>query len=821
MEIGEKGHSFSPIIFSGNKRQQKYFQEMQLFVLDFDDNIDYQITKIKCQSLGLPILFSYQTLSARPDYQKYRVVLCHVVSVKDGGLADLILKMLKVMFPEADKLCFEISRMFLGGKGIIEMNPDATFSLDELIRQFEIYMRSTDPSNYTKKLARFASKYGIALLGKYNLNVCTLSEGENDVTRRNSIKYIIEIPLSASKIVIYGENKKRNSSSREYVSNRKLEKITEDELCEKCRLYREFLSGLWLHHGERFLLMTNLINMKGKRRQFLEKVREYYGDERYYAAERDYNYCTERNYKPENCEGNCPYCEDCVHEKNICLTLSGRRTITKLPTEEEYVSLQESFEYMKEALDCAVRSQEKSIHLIYGQTGIGKTRAYMRLIREEKHPLLIAVPTVNLKLEIANSLLDEITMILSHKDLPFPNELREIISNLYERGLYREAKGKIYEYAEQLPKGMERMRIEKYLHYEEVLKKKGHVITTHAMLNNISAADLANYTIIVDEDILLTMLKNTKKVSVGDVKKALEKGLITGDTAEDLRQLLSMQDGTFLKSRNSEQSDYISKKKLDECGITGNINELFSAGSYHLDGQEIEYFVPKILPGQKIIIMSATMNEAVYRLFFNTRDIKVYPTPKVKYKGKVVQHSYYSLSRTNLKELAKGYVGERELFQEIGKYAPNAEYGISFKEYDEILNSNLHFGNSAGVDFLKGKDGMIIGTPHLDESCYKLVGCYLNISVNSEECKLRRQKVRYNGYEFMMMTYEEKNLRELQLYMISSELEQCIGRSRLLRTDATVYVFSNFPCAQAKLVQEDYLKNTEEADVLLRAHPQK
>ncbi|WP_277405532.1 hypothetical protein [Lacrimispora xylanisolvens] len=56
------------------------------------------------------------------------------------------------------------------------------------------------------------------------------------------------------------------------------------------------------------------------------------------------------------------------------------------------------------------------------------------------------------------------------------------------------------------------------------------------------------------------------------------------------------------------------------------------------------------------------------------------------------------------------------------------------------------------------------------------------------------------------MTYKQRELRALQLYFIGKELEQSIGRARLLRNNCKVVVFSNFPCEQAELVQEDYLE---------------
>ena len=57
------------------------------------------------------------------------------------------------------------------------------------------------------------------------------------------------------------------------------------------------------------------------------------------------------------------------------------------------------------------------------------------------------------------------------------------------------------------------------------------------------------------------------------------------------------------------------------------------------------------------------------------------------------------------------------------------------------------------------------------------------------------------------MTFEDELLREIQMYSMESEQEQCVGRARLLREDCTVYLFSSFPCEQAELDFRDYLKS--------------
>lgn len=67
------------------------------------------------------------------------------------------------------------------------------------------------------------------------------------------------------------------------------------------------------------------------------------------------------------------------------------------------------------------------------------------------------------------------------------------------------------------------------------------------------------------------------------------------------------------------------------------------------------------------------------------------------------------------------------------------------------------------------------------------------------------QVVEHNGYRFWFNTFTDENLRSVQFWMIESELEQAIGRARLLRHDCTVHLFSNFPLKQSEMVTEfDY-----------------
>ena len=101
-----------------------------------------------------------------------------------------------------------------------------------------------------------------------------------------------------------------------------------------------------------------------------------------------------------------------------------------------------------------------------------------------------------------------------------------------------------------------------------------------------------------------------------------------------------------------------------------------------------------------------------------------------------------------------------------------------------------------GFDYLKGKDIAVAGTFHVREFVYKLLAFQLGFNIYHN---LHYQEVTYGGYKFWFTTYADEKLRNIQFWIIESELEQAVGRARLLREDCTVSLFANFPLAQAQL----------------------
>ena len=118
----------------------------------------------------------------------------------------------------------------------------------------------------------------------------------------------------------------------------------------------------------------------------------------------------------------------------------------------------------------------------------------------------------------------------------------------------------------------------------------------------------------------------------------------------------------------------------------------------------------------------------------------------------------------------------------------------------------LHFGNTDGSNILEGKDILVVGTPYHADFLYKLAAFTMGLDFDEDE-EVGPQVVTHNGYRFRFTTFQNEDLQHLQFWMIESELEQAVGRARLLRNSCKVHLFSNFPLSQAKMVDGfDYSK---------------
>lgn len=139
-EVGEHGCTFSPAIYDSKRRKENYIGQ-QLIGLDFDNGITFAEIKNIADHYRLPILFAYKTFSYTEEHEKFRVVFALSDMIYDAFTVEAILAMFMKIFGECDKACKDSSRMFFGGKGLLELADEPIeISGDDILIAFVAYL---------------------------------------------------------------------------------------------------------------------------------------------------------------------------------------------------------------------------------------------------------------------------------------------------------------------------------------------------------------------------------------------------------------------------------------------------------------------------------------------------------------------------------------------------------------------------------------------------------------------------------------------------------------------------------------------------------
>lgn len=215
--------------------------------------------------------------------------------------------------------------------------------------------------------------------------------------------------------------------------------------------------------------------------------------------------------------------------------------------------------------------------------------------------------------------------------------------------------------------------------------------------------------------------------------------------------------------------------------------DLFQAKYLYIDKNSIYYIKESKLPKTKLIIMSATAEPSIYQAFLSDRHIITHECKKAKYIGNIIQYTDKSYSRDFLHNNA-------ETIESIKNMTSNNDF-ITFAKFENSFDTSYHFGGIDGLNCLEGHNITIVGTPHGSEIVYNL---YYMVATNKIPIgTLYSQRIDYKGCNFQLQTYDNPILRDIQLWIINSNLEQAVGRARLLRNDCTVTIFARFPVEQA------------------------
>ncbi len=588
-------------------------------------------------------------------------------------------------------------------------------------------------------------------------------------------------------------NTKEQSRNRDKNNRAVYRNFNWENLYESCSLYRKFCNGDSFDGIEQiYLIARNMCGAEKGKQHFLDIMAEKH-------SENYYSYMNWKEILTAIIKGNiplapcqqCEYCDNCQHAENMLSTAKPQKFEVRELKREKYVSLEEVSADLNYAFQRAVNSQSQSVFIIKAQTGAGKTETYIQHMNKSEKPLLIAVPTHDLKNEILNKArITGIENICCTPDLyeyDLSDELKNEIDNLYRIG----AGEYVLKYLTGQLKTMKKTDsdYQKILDYLDSLKRayrfNGHIITTHSRLMHMKQEILGSHEVIIDEDILRTAI-NTNSVSMEDLKFVRKKGIF-GDAFQSRINYLCIQRGYRKLDRLYIPKDEETLKKIS--GLKSDICNLLSAEYVYITSDTIHYLSNNPLPAGKLIILSATANQELYRMFYPKRNFDFYECRKAKYKGKIIQHTDCSYS---------GYVLGKNPERMSSLFKSTVDnVVITFKSIEKEFNTKYHFGNVEGLNLLSGKNLAVIGLPNKPDFVYLLYGMRAGLEFNKTP-NMYVHRVENGSYTFSLNTFKDETLQKIQMWMLSSQLEQAVGRARLLRNDCIVSVYAGFPVEQAE-----------------------
>ena len=847
-----QGATFKAGALNGNKNID--WESQQVFAIDIDndeDNVEKygkmltpEIAYGRCAGLGIRPTFYYHSFSSTEDHPKFRLVFITDTKVTDIRVRNAIQMALMTIFPEADKACKDLSRIFFGSHNRVTVLNDYKDRLNPYILiQYKVARnrKADENGNAGRDIKNYCQSVGLNIINglpdvklendkidEYALSSIYIYKGERKNVK-NNIYFNFNIEEENAKIVTNNNDGKKKMGKYTIVTNKDkyeneiIQHFDFDELENRCELWTEFKEGSrWCYHDEVFGIATNMWRVEGAEKQMIEAIENNDDYKDKFNKINTIKSCRAYGYAPKRCCDFCPYCEECPNKGlNMLHVVDNNRGGVRKIQEAEFKDKEEVRSDLALIFhDMLNDADADKINVIKAPTGIGKTEILKTI--EDYRNTVIAVPTHKLAKEVKDRLNIERCLYVS--DLEIDNEnLTNEYNKLIQIGAFSEAYQLLQDYVVMInnkdyimdakEKIMQTLKINTFLKAQKECRvTKKPIICTHSRLLHLNNKNVNTY--IIDEDILSTLFP-TYELSLDEITKlsykAFELDLLELSSAfKTMKECIEKSIENMASSVIDVPTIHYSAKEVKEFiaankdNLTINIENILNIKKIITDKKGNTIGMGKnLLPKGKIIIMSATANETVYRGLLNDRELRFVDLGNVKPEGQILLH-YAGFSRSYLaKNIDKAV-------DKVLKEAPEAKNIITFKTYENHfkkagLNPITNFGATTGIDAYGGQDLIVAGTPHINDSYYKLIASFIAPKAQIvTDCEY--VPVIKNGWEFYFNTFnadqntsEATILQEIQFYMVESELRQAIGRARVVNNNCTVHVFTNYPLPEMEL----------------------
>ncbi|PTQ97846.1 hypothetical protein C8P68_1034 [Mucilaginibacter yixingensis] len=750
----ERGFPFTAQVYEG-KRHTNNFIAQTIFALDFDGGLTLAEADDICRDFGLNYLFGYYTYRHTETKPRFRLVFVCDGEVRDADLASDIYKVLTLIFnSKNDTGCLDLARVWSGtNKEIFPGTAGSTFNPTDLFK--------------------IANELKYSLAGGRKRKLFNPDKIKNKGNSVNSIQYTYRITDIPS---FFDESKKGGK----LIDNWKLEDLFQ------CKLFKVFFEGngtpelkCKLTDRELLCMASNLMGLLGGDKLYKECLSKNpkYAKEKYYKIswlrnQNSWNTCLIGNYSPFKEDQDNP-------DQTFPEILKKRGRVDIDPTyKHDILTLQDAEAKLFMENERVRTAKNNKVYLIMVPPGLGKT-SYWR----NQKGVVIGFPNNKLKDEhYAASVLGEHEKVVTPEALAnFSAPVKECLNKLYQKGLGEVASFLIKDLAKGNPilaDGIKNKQISN-------IDSGSTVFTTHSrMLYQSFGQD----TYVFDENTFGSLFEQLK-TTIQDVSMVINHLKIRGINTDAWEDILNIKDSGVHSTPNFGNIHFILKEIVRGNHFNSNVLKFFQSSSFLIEDGYIHYQVnhlSKLPSNKKLIFLDATASISLLEKVFGDR-LEIINISDIELQGKIIQDTSRSCSKSGLDkyhETVSAIVGDSPVIT-LNDY----------KKYFKNPVDTLHFGNAIGSNKLEGKDFCVVGTMMYHPMYYRFLADTLMIECDNFETK--NLQVSYKGRRFWFKTFTHPEMQKLHLEQVEGELLQCVHRGRLIRTNSTVRLFSNFPLLQA------------------------
>lgn len=768
----EQGKPFTAAVYNSNKRHTDNFISQSIFALDFDKNISIKEAVDICQDLELNFLFGYYTYRHTEIQERFRLVFICDGEVRDANLARDIYQAFTLIFhSKNDTSCLDLARIWAGtNKKVFRGISDSTFT--------------------PEKLFSIANELKYSLAGGRIRKFFNLNNIEKTGNNGNSILY----RYSINEIFPICDECK---TGKALIDNWKLEDLLQ------CRLFKTFYEGggtpdfkYKLNDRELFCLASNLMTIVGGEKLYkacLAKNSNYAKEKNYKISwlrnQKNYNTCLIGNYSP--------FLEDQQSQFQTFPELLKKRGRIEIDPSYpvDLMTLAEAQEKLLKDCDRIRQENGNKVYLIMVPPGLGKT-SYWR----NQKGVLLGFPSNALKNEhyMASDLSDAEKLVTPESLAHFTPRVTAYLNALYQQGLGEVVSCLIKDLANGCPifddktiDAKDSDYASEYLRNNKLITEATADITVFTTHIRMIHQSFSQDTYVFDENAFGSLFEQ-QKTTVSDISTLITLLKLRNIDTNVIENILRIKDSEIHNTPDFTNYQSIIKEILRSTQFNSNILKFFQSTSFLIEEGYIHYQVNKInkLPkDKKLIFLDATASRNLFEKAFGDR-LEIIDISNVELQGTIIQDTSRSCSKIGL-----------DSYHEKIASAVGSSAVITFNEYKKYFQNpddTLHFGNAIGSNKFEGKNFCVVGTMTYHPVYFRFMAATLNIDCTNFQ--MENLKVTYKGRRFWFKTFANPELQKLHLEQVEGELIQCVHRGRLIRTDSTVRLYSNFPLLQATYV---------------------